>query len=172
MTIIGIAPVPGITTLPLPLEVHPAWCVNATGALATCGDHFGEGINIAATAGDFHVVEDGALFPRIEVAAVTHDGALGVNVALFDPAGSEWAESHLKPAVARRCAAVLAAGRSIREPGINRSSMWIAVRDGEPVTVTVIDRERKVLVSARLHTHEVKKLADAIISAADLVDGQ
>lgn len=182
MTIVGIAHVPGITNLdredthplPRPVEQHPVWCMNARGALAACGDHLGESIDIPATAGEFHVVDDGALFPRIEVAASTQDGVLAVHVALFDPtaASNEWAEVNLQPTVAREFAAALVAGRTTRTAGVNHSSAWITVVAGEPVTVVVIDGERKVLVSARLHAHEVKKVADAIISTADVVEGR
>lgn len=181
--LMGIARVSGITidredTNPIarPVEQHPAWCFSADDATANCGDHLGEPTNILATAGGFHIRGHGALIPRIEVAAATQDGALAVYVALFDPAESddksEWVSVNLLPAAAREFAAALEAGRTTRATGIDQSTAWLAPCNGEPATVVVIDRKRKVLVSARLYAHEVKTLADAIISAAELVEGR
>lgn len=182
MTIVGIAHVSGITTIsredthPIvrPVEVHPAWCQEYGNTRPACGgNHLGEAVDIVATAGGFQVIDGGALVPRVSISPATQDGAPAVLIALFEPTAADfdWAEVNLSPAAARELAAALEAGRAARVRGMNRRGLvWLAVPVDEPATVTVVDPDRAVLVSARLHAHEVTALPSAITSAAELVE--
>jgi hypothetical protein len=99
---------------------HPAWC--ASGSL--CGSHMSVPVDTAATAGRFKSDDRGALFPRVELAAVrTAADVPAVHVAIYDPTGPDggrWAAALLTAPEVRsflaRCADVLALAEAADGP--------------------------------------------------------